>query len=164
VESKFQIEPCNPLVYSHSIKRRRELFKQEDIKESNLLIYGIERLDEVNGFITQPFFKQMHKRIKNKLTQTIDSIHEKLKDYNKQKYEEIWEETVADEYVVLRGLKKIMRSNRYYPYASASVLASKSNLTSNKTLTKKTIERDSDKLTSINTKISLENVLTRNRK
>lgn len=53
-----------------------------------------------------------------------------------------------------------MRSNRYYPYASASVLASKSNLpSSKKTITKKTIERDSEKQPSINNKISLENIL-----
>lgn len=57
-----------------------------------------------------------------------------------------------------------MRPNKYYPYASASVLASKSNFSSNKTLTKKTVVRDSAKMSSINTKISLENVLNRNRK
>lgn len=109
-----------------------------------MLIYGIERLDEVNGILIQPFFKQMEKRIKSKLTQTLGSVHQKLKDYNHEKYKEIWEETLSDEYLVLRGLKKIMRSNRYYPYASASVLASKTNLlNSKKTLTKKTIQRDS---------------------
>jgi hypothetical protein len=48
ISDRFQIEPCNPLVYSHSIKKRRELFKNEDIKESNLLIYGISSLDDVN--------------------------------------------------------------------------------------------------------------------
>lgn len=45
MSDKFQIEPCNPLVYSFSIKKRRELFQNEDIKESNLLIYGIDKLD-----------------------------------------------------------------------------------------------------------------------
>ena len=48
VSDRFKIEPCNPLVYSYSIRKRRELFKKEEVKDSNLLIFGIENLDEIN--------------------------------------------------------------------------------------------------------------------
>lgn len=101
-----------------------------------MLIYGIEKLDEVNTVINMPFFKQMDRKIKGKMSKTLDGLLEKVKKYNRDKYQEIWEETLNNEYIVLRGLKKIMKSSRYYPYASASVVASNSL----KTLTKKTIE------------------------
>lgn len=41
VAEQFKIEPCNPLVYNYSIRKRRQLFKSDVVKDSNLLIFGI---------------------------------------------------------------------------------------------------------------------------
>jgi hypothetical protein len=49
-------------------------------------------------------------------------------------------------------MKKIMKPNKFYPFASASVVPSKKNVSS-KILTKKTIDQGSIK--SFNTKVSL---------
>jgi hypothetical protein len=44
----------------------------------------------------QPFFKQMQKRITAKLNHAINSVHNKLSEFNRQKYNQIWEETLAN--------------------------------------------------------------------
>lgn len=69
------------------------------------------------------------------MTKAIESCLEKVlakvKETNRKQYAEVWEETVSNEYLILRGLKKVMRSSKYYAFPSTSIMASKKSLLSN---------------------------------
>jgi len=69
-------------VYSYSIKKRRQLFKSEVIKDSNLLIYGVENLDEINSIMNETFYKDAKKGITDAIDSLINQTLNKLKESN----------------------------------------------------------------------------------
>lgn len=122
VSEHFKIKPCNPLVYAHTIKQRRELFKSKDIEESDLLIYGLEGLDEINEVVREPFFEDAVQDVIDAVEICVDEVLKKIKRDNRQVYARVWKETVEDEYLILRGIKKIMRNDKFYAYPTAKAV------------------------------------------
>jgi hypothetical protein len=49
----------------------------------------------------------------------------KIKKDNRQIYAKIWTETVEDEYLILRGIKKIMKNDKFYAYPTAKAVTIK---------------------------------------
>lgn len=58
----------------------------------------------------------------------MEQVLTKLGDNKRELFSSVWEETLDNEYIVLRGMKKIMRSTRYYPFVSGSAILSNTNL------------------------------------
>jgi len=75
-------------------------------------------LDEINKIMKEEFFSSSNTKISNAIHSFIELFLGKLKAKNKEVYSELWEETLNNEYIVLRGIKKIMKSSRFFPFAS----------------------------------------------
>ena len=80
------MEPCNPLVYDFSIRKRRKLFKKEDIKESGLLIDGIDNLDDILRLVQQPHFSRLRKKVLLQMDSLLKHTLEKVKHDNRVHY------------------------------------------------------------------------------
>jgi hypothetical protein len=76
----------------------------------------------------QTFFKDEKNRIISSINSLVEQVLTKLGDNKRELFSSVWEETLDNEYIVLRGMKKIMRSTRYYPFVSGSAILSNTNL------------------------------------
>jgi hypothetical protein len=76
----------------------------------------------------QTFFKDEKNRIISSINSLVEQVLTKLGDNKRELFSSVWEETLDNEYIVLRGMKKIMRSTRYYPFVSGSAILSNNNL------------------------------------
>ena len=59
----------------------------------------------MNDLIKEDWFKFSKNKIKKTIWSLLDRVRGELKTINRQNYEEIKEKTLAEEYIVFRGIR-----------------------------------------------------------